>query len=214
MSVLDSLCTSVGLLWDRLHIIFSDTEQTTGVTSTWMQDLQSLDERAVPAGSLVELIVSLEHARPEAAQPKIRFDVLEFDWLFTGGFDDPVASLKTPVNSQSNSSTSNRIFGWAASGRACSRDTISSTRLPAGTARSSRDWRSCIHVEVTPVVCSVSLKMMWRRSQRRPTDVHSESSTDMADPYARALVGAGNRVARVGVAGGMSPPFGRLGTSV
>src|SRR5680860_471075 len=97
MSVLDSLCTSVGLLWDRLHIIFSDTEQTTGVTSTWMQDLQSLDERAVPAGSLVELIVSLEHARPEAAQPKIRFDVLEFDWLFTGGFDDPVASLKTPA---------------------------------------------------------------------------------------------------------------------
>ena len=38
----------------------------------------------------------VDQAHPIAADPEFRFDILEFDWLFFGGFDDPMSSLKTP----------------------------------------------------------------------------------------------------------------------
>ena len=97
MSTVESICRSLGLLtlWQRLHIISADTVQTPGLTSTWTQDLAPVGDRAVAAGELVELYVTLEHDQPVAANPKLRFDVLEFDWLFFGGIDDPVVSLKT-----------------------------------------------------------------------------------------------------------------------
>lgn len=95
MSTLESLCRHLGLLGERLHIFSAGTVQTAGLTSAWTQDLVPVGERAVAAGELVELYVTLEHDRPVAALPKLRFDVLEFDWLFGGGFDDPLVSLKT-----------------------------------------------------------------------------------------------------------------------
>ena len=96
MSTLDSLLASIGLLWERFHLITSDTVQTAGVTSTWTQNLEPIGSRVVAAGELVELHVSLEHDHVLPPDPGLRFDILEFDWLFSGGFDDPVSSLTTP----------------------------------------------------------------------------------------------------------------------
>jgi hypothetical protein len=95
VSTLESLFRSIGLLWERLHIISGSTVQTAGLTSAWTQDLIPIGERAVATGELVEFYVTLEHDHVVAALPKIRFDVLEFDWLFFGGFDDPLVSVKT-----------------------------------------------------------------------------------------------------------------------
>jgi hypothetical protein len=77
---------SLGLLLrERLHIITAGTVRATGVTCRWEQDLTPIGERAVAAGELVELHVTLDKQHPIADTAKIRFDFLEFDWLFCGG---------------------------------------------------------------------------------------------------------------------------------
>ncbi len=95
VSTLEDFFRSLGLLWERLHIISADTVQTAGLTCQWTQDLVPIGDRAVAAGELVELRLTLTHDHPLADASKIRFDILKFDWLFSGGFDDPVVSLKT-----------------------------------------------------------------------------------------------------------------------
>jgi hypothetical protein len=47
-------------------------------------------------GELVELHVTLDKDHAIASADQVRFDILEFDWLFTGVFDDAVTSLKAP----------------------------------------------------------------------------------------------------------------------
>src|SRR5689334_14143636 len=95
MTTFESFWRSLGLLLgERLHIITAGTVQTTGVTCRWEQDLTPVGERAVAAGELVELHVTLDEQHPVADTARIRFDILEFDWLFSGGFDDPVSCLK------------------------------------------------------------------------------------------------------------------------
>lgn len=94
VTTLESFFASIGLLWQRLHIISVDTVQTDGVRCEWVQNLSPVDERTVPAGELVELHATLDDDHSIADTSVIRFDVLEFDWLFGGGFDDPLASLK------------------------------------------------------------------------------------------------------------------------
>jgi hypothetical protein len=94
VSTLESFFASIGLLWERLHIISAGTVRTPGVTSAWTQDLVPIGTRAIAAGELVELRTTLDKDHPIADTAKIRFDILEFDWLFSGGFDDPVATLK------------------------------------------------------------------------------------------------------------------------
>lgn len=95
MTTFESFWRSLGLLLsERLHIITAGTVQTAGVTCRWEQDLTPVGERAVAAGELVELHVTLDELHPIADTARIRFDILEFDWLFCGGFDDPVSCLK------------------------------------------------------------------------------------------------------------------------
>jgi N-acetylmuramoyl-L-alanine amidase len=93
VTALESFFSAVGLLWERLHIITADTPQAPGVTCAWQVDQAPVGDRVVAAGELVELRVTLDHDHPLTAGSGVRFDVLEFDWLFTGGFDDPVVSL-------------------------------------------------------------------------------------------------------------------------
>jgi hypothetical protein len=96
VTTLESFFTALGLLWERLHIISAGTVQSAGVRCEWTQELRPIGDRTVPMGELVELHVTLDKDHPIADAGRIRFDILEFDWLFSGGLDDPVASLKLP----------------------------------------------------------------------------------------------------------------------
>jgi N-acetylmuramoyl-L-alanine amidase len=88
---------AIGLWWERLHVFGDDTVQHAGVVSRWKRDLVPVGEAVVQPGELVELHVTVP---PDLAlptpNPGVRFDVLEFDWLFWSGTDDPIESLRTP----------------------------------------------------------------------------------------------------------------------
>ncbi|QGN31644.1 carboxypeptidase-like regulatory domain-containing protein [Microlunatus sp. Gsoil 973] len=88
---------AVGLWWERLHIFSDDVVQHTGVVSQWTRDLRPPGEAEVQPGELVELHVTVppDLALLEPAPP-VRLDILEFDWLFWRGTDDPMDSLRTP----------------------------------------------------------------------------------------------------------------------
>jgi hypothetical protein len=96
VTTLESFVRALGLLWERLHVISAGTVQSAGVRCEWTQELRPIGDQTVPMGELVELHVTLDRDHPIADTGRIRLDILEFDWLFTGGFDDPVASLKPP----------------------------------------------------------------------------------------------------------------------
>ena len=85
----------MGLL-RRVHVFGFGKVQAAGVASRWTRDLAAVGEAEVAAGELVELWSTLEGGEAVTATTKVRFDVLEEDWLFTGGLDDQLVSLAGP----------------------------------------------------------------------------------------------------------------------
>jgi hypothetical protein len=93
----EGILQAIGLWWERLHIFTDDVVQHSGVVSRWKLDFRPAGETEVQPGELVELHVTIppDLALPDA-NPPLRFDILEFDWLFFSGTDDPLESLRTP----------------------------------------------------------------------------------------------------------------------
>ena len=97
MTTSRGILQAIGLWWERLHIFSEDTVQHAGVLSRWTLDLRPVGETEIQPGELVELHVTVppDLALPEV-NPPLRLDILEFDWLFWSGGDDPLQSLRTP----------------------------------------------------------------------------------------------------------------------
>lgn len=88
---------AIGLWWERLHVFSDTTVQHPGVVCGWKRDLRPLGETEVQPGELVELHVRVPpDLTLPTPNPAVRFDILEFDWLFWSGTDDPLDSLRTP----------------------------------------------------------------------------------------------------------------------
>jgi hypothetical protein len=88
----------------RCHLFSYGGPQTEGVVSAWTQDLAPIGTEEVLTGELVEM-----HARVDgkvhklAPDSRIRFDILEEDYLLSGGADDKVLSLVGAGASQPDS---------------------------------------------------------------------------------------------------------------
>jgi hypothetical protein len=71
-----------------------DGPQTPGLDVTWTRGLQPIGGSTVMAGSLVELYGRIDDPGPRLApDSRVRFDILEEDYLLTGGLDDRIDSL-------------------------------------------------------------------------------------------------------------------------
>lgn len=78
----------------RCHLFSFAGPQTAGVESRWTRGLAPIGDRVVRSGEPVELYVKIDASRnPVADPPKVRFDVLEEDYLLTGGLDDRVVTI-------------------------------------------------------------------------------------------------------------------------
>ena len=93
--LLDRILESLGLLWERTHIVGFGKPQVQGVTSVWCQGLSPIGDREIGSGELVELHAVFEAPHQISAASGLRFDILEEDFFLTGGLDDLVASLVT-----------------------------------------------------------------------------------------------------------------------
>ena len=79
----------------RCNLCVFTGPQTTGVVSRWTKNLEEIGERTVFNGELVELFVRIEREiiPEDDTGIRLRFDILEEDFLLTGGRDDFVVSL-------------------------------------------------------------------------------------------------------------------------
>jgi hypothetical protein len=78
----------------RCHLFSFSGPETEGVESEWTQDLAPIGDEEVLSGEPVELHVKIDGAlHPLKPDAKIRLDILEEDWLLTGGNDDAVLSI-------------------------------------------------------------------------------------------------------------------------
>jgi hypothetical protein len=78
----------------RCHLFSFGGPQSTGIESRWTRDLVPLGETEVLTGEEVELYAKVDAAtRTVTEQSRIRFDILEEDFLLTGGLDDRVLTL-------------------------------------------------------------------------------------------------------------------------
>src|SRR5262245_52264119 len=78
----------------RCHLFSYSGPQTQGVVSRWTQDLVPIGDEEVLSGEPVELHSEIDgHVRTLTPRARIRFDILERDYLLTGGRDDYVLSL-------------------------------------------------------------------------------------------------------------------------
>jgi hypothetical protein len=94
MPLLDDLLATLGAVWDRTHIFSLSKEAEEGVHPAFTRDLRPLPPTGMAGGHLLELYTVIDERHdplPDGAV--VRLDVLEEDWLFTGGFDDRVVSL-------------------------------------------------------------------------------------------------------------------------
>ena len=79
---------------DRYHPPTGSAPQTAGVMSRWTQELVPVRERVLRTGELVELLVTVDGRRYTLdEQSRIRFDILEEDFILTGWDDDRIVSL-------------------------------------------------------------------------------------------------------------------------
>jgi hypothetical protein len=68
--------------------------QTPGLDVSWTRSLEPIEDSAVLSGTLVELYSRIEDPQPPLSpESRIRFDILEEDYILTGGLDDKVDSL-------------------------------------------------------------------------------------------------------------------------
>lgn len=93
----------------RCHLFSYAGPQTEGVDSFWMQDFHPIGEREVKAGELVEMVSKVDGTKYElSAQSKVRLDILEQDFLLTGGLDDFVVSYLSAGATPENADTPKR----------------------------------------------------------------------------------------------------------
>ncbi len=79
----------------RCHLFSYAGPQTTGVTSRWLYELEPFDGGEALDGDVLELYSVIERSAHELRPDvKIRFDILEQDFLLTGGLDDKIVSLQ------------------------------------------------------------------------------------------------------------------------
>jgi hypothetical protein len=93
MAFLDELMTSLGAMWDRAHIFTFSKDEAEGVTPRFTRDLRPVPETGMTGGHLLELYAVVDERYELDAAARIRLDVLEEDWLFSGGLDDRIVSL-------------------------------------------------------------------------------------------------------------------------
>lgn len=93
MTLVESILTKLGAMIDRAHLFDFKKPVAKGVRSLFTQDLRPIGDSAMLAGSLVELWCILDDHPALTARSRVRFDVLEEDFLLTGGLDDQVISL-------------------------------------------------------------------------------------------------------------------------
>lgn len=83
-----------GLLY-RCHLFSYGGPQTEGVESFWARDLRPIGDEPIDSGSWVELFVTIRASELALTKDsRIRFDILEEDFLLSGGVDDLIASIK------------------------------------------------------------------------------------------------------------------------
>jgi hypothetical protein len=71
-----------------------DGPQTPGLDVTWTRSLQPVQDTTVLSGTLVELYGRIDPPGPKLSpDSRVRFDILEEDFLLTGGLDDRIDSL-------------------------------------------------------------------------------------------------------------------------
>jgi hypothetical protein len=94
MTLVESVLAKLGAMIDRAHLFSFKKPATMGAKSVIIRDLRPVGDTAMEAGHLLELwcVLDEEHA-PLTAGSRIRFDILEEDFLLTGGLDDQVISL-------------------------------------------------------------------------------------------------------------------------
>lgn len=95
MATLESIFRSISLLWERIHITSGDTVQAPGLTS--MLDAgPGFHRRAAGGRRGARRVLCDPRARQSrGAVPQGALRYPGMDWLFSGGFDDSLVSLKT-----------------------------------------------------------------------------------------------------------------------
>jgi hypothetical protein len=93
MGLLDEFLRDVGAVWDRVHIFTFLKDSEDGVFPRFTRDLRPVPETGLTGGHLLELYTVFDRRHTLDANSRLRFDVLEEDWLFTGGLDDRMISL-------------------------------------------------------------------------------------------------------------------------
>lgn len=85
--------TTRGTLY-RCHLFSFGGPQTTGVTSRWLYEFQPFDGGNALSGDVVQLhTIVVPTAHRLSRESRIRFDILEEDFLLGGGLDDKIVSL-------------------------------------------------------------------------------------------------------------------------
>jgi hypothetical protein len=96
MGVLDDLLSAVGGVYRRAHLFSFSKVSAEGVYPAFTRDLRPIHEDGLTGGHLVELWCILDESQPAyrlTANSRIRFDILEEDFLLLGGLDDQVLSI-------------------------------------------------------------------------------------------------------------------------
>ena len=97
MSLIDDILSKLGAVYDRAHLFSFAKVSAPGAYLRFTRDLRPLPDTGLTGGHLLELYAVLDerHLVPDA-NSKIRFDVLEEDFLLLGGLDDRIISLLGP----------------------------------------------------------------------------------------------------------------------
>jgi hypothetical protein len=81
----------------RCHLFSYGGPQTEGIEAFWASNLQPIGEAPVLSGTAVELYARVDATVMELQRDaRLRFDILEEDFLLTGGLDDKLDSLVGP----------------------------------------------------------------------------------------------------------------------
>jgi len=96
MGVLDDFLSAIGGIYRRAHLFSFSKVSANGVYPAFTRDLRPIHEDGLTGGHLVELWCVLDESDVRyrlTANSRIRFDILEEDFLLFGGLDDQVLSI-------------------------------------------------------------------------------------------------------------------------
>ena len=94
MSLIDDVLSKLGAISERAHLFSFTKASAPGAYLRFTRDLRPLPDSGLTGGHLLELYAILDESHPiPDANTKIRFDLLEEDFLLAGGLDDRIVSL-------------------------------------------------------------------------------------------------------------------------